>query len=48
MLLSIRIFDANRPEKMIVLSKVRLTVVRLNRIFLTRLNANHLPGKRSY
>ena len=35
----IRTFDADGPEKMFVLSKVRVTVVRLNLIFLTRLNA---------
>ena len=35
----IRTLDADGLEKMFVLSKVRVTVVRLNRIFLTRLNA---------
>ena len=35
----IRTFDADGPEKIFVLSKVRSTVVRLNRIFLTRPNA---------
>ena len=32
-------FDADGQEKMFVLSKVRVTVVLLNRIFFTRLNA---------
>ena len=35
----IRTFDADGPEKKFVLSKVCVTVVRLNQIFLTRLNA---------
>ena len=35
----IRTFGAEGPEKMFVLVKVRVTVVRLNQIFLTRLNA---------
>ena len=43
----IRTFDADGPEKMFVFSKVRVTVVRLNRIIFdwTECLANHLTGK---